>query len=130
MHDQTAAKTESIADLLGQRPTVNVWVGDGYRGLATAIPDQVHAPPHKPSKDAPAEQVIRYEQARRTQSSRRIRVEHGRRSGSAAGHCRSVRFCGHPICGRVRDRRRPTAAGLPDIGSPSASVPSGQLGGH
>jgi hypothetical protein len=50
MHDQTAAKTEGIADLLGQRPTVRVWVDEGYRGLATAFPDQVHAPPRKPPK--------------------------------------------------------------------------------
>jgi hypothetical protein len=80
LHDQTAAKTEGIADLLGQHPTVKVWVDEGYRGLATAFPDQVHAPPRKPPKDPPAEQLARYEQARRTQSSRRIRVEPGDRA--------------------------------------------------
>lgn len=60
MHDQTAVKTEGIAD----------------RGLATAFPDQVHAPPRKPPKDAPAEQVAVDKQARHQQSSRRICVEH------------------------------------------------------
>jgi DDE superfamily endonuclease/Helix-turn-helix of DDE superfamily endonuclease len=76
MHDQTAVKTEGIADLFAQHPRVKVSVDEGYRGLATAFPDQVLAPPHKPPKDADAEQVARYEQARTRQSSRRICVEH------------------------------------------------------
>jgi hypothetical protein len=56
MHDQTAVKTEGIADLLSQYPHVQVTLDDGYRGLATAFPDQVHAPPanrprtHRPSR--------------------------------------------------------------------------------
>ena len=57
-------------------PTVKVHVDAGYRGLATAFPDQLYAPPRKPTKDAPAEQLVRYEQARKRQSSRRICVEH------------------------------------------------------
>jgi hypothetical protein len=76
MHDQTAVKTEGIEDLLRQHPTVTVTVDAGYQGLAKTFPDQVHAPPPKPRKDAPTEQIAVYEQARKQQSSRRICVEH------------------------------------------------------
>jgi DDE superfamily endonuclease/Helix-turn-helix of DDE superfamily endonuclease len=76
MHDQTAAKSEGIADLLSQHPTVTVCVDEGYRGLATAFPDRVTAPSRKPPKNAPAEQVACYQQAHTQQSSRRICVEH------------------------------------------------------
>jgi hypothetical protein len=76
MHDQTAVKTEGIQDLLRQYPTVRAIVDSGYRGLAKAFPDQVHAPPPTPSKDAPAEELAAYEAARKQQSSRRICVEH------------------------------------------------------
>jgi DDE superfamily endonuclease len=76
MHDQTAAKTEGIKDLLRQHPTVQATVDSGYQGLAKAFPDQVHAPPPKPSKDAATEQITIYEAARKQQSSRRICVEH------------------------------------------------------
>jgi hypothetical protein len=53
------------------------WPGtSGYQGLARDFPDQISAPPPKPAKDAPSEQVAAYEQARKQQSSRRICVEH------------------------------------------------------
>jgi DDE superfamily endonuclease len=54
MHDQTAVKTEGIADPLAQHPTVKVRVDEGYRGPATAFPEQLTAPPRKPPKDAAA----------------------------------------------------------------------------
>jgi hypothetical protein len=76
MHDQTAVKTEGIQDLLRQQPTVTATVDSGYRGLAKAFPDQVHAPLPKPSKHAPAEQIAAYEATRKQQSSGRICVEH------------------------------------------------------
>jgi DDE superfamily endonuclease len=75
IHDQTTVKTEGIQDLLRQHPIVTATVDAGYQGLAKAFGDQVHAPPPKPSKDAPAEQVAVYE-ARKQPSSRRICVEH------------------------------------------------------
>jgi hypothetical protein len=53
MHDQTAVNTEGIADLLTPHPGVKVRVDEGYRGLASAFPDQAHAPPPKPAKDPP-----------------------------------------------------------------------------
>jgi DDE superfamily endonuclease/Helix-turn-helix of DDE superfamily endonuclease len=76
MHDQTAVKTEGIDDLLRQHPTVRATVDSGYQGLAKAFGDQVHAPPRTPPKDAPAEAVAAWKQARTQQSSRRICVEH------------------------------------------------------
>jgi hypothetical protein len=76
MHDQTAVKTEGIAALLGQHPTVKVHVDEGYRGLAKAFPEQVAAPPRKPPRDAPAPAVAAWRQARTEQSSQRICVEH------------------------------------------------------
>lgn len=40
------------------------------------FPDQVTAPPRKPAKDASGEEVARWEEQRKQQSSRRICVEH------------------------------------------------------
>jgi len=76
MHDQTAVKTDGIEDLLRQHPTVTAMVDSGYQGLAKAFGDQIHAPPRKPPKDAPAEELAVYQAARKQQSSRRICVEH------------------------------------------------------
>jgi hypothetical protein len=76
MHDQTAVKTEGIVDLLAQHPDVRLRTDEGYRGLATAFPTQVTAPPRKPPKDAPADVVEVYRAARTEQSSQRICVEH------------------------------------------------------
>ena len=76
MHDQTAVKTEGIADLLTRFPQVNAKVDAGYRGLAKDFPGQVQAPPLKPKKDAPPEETAAYEEQRHKQSSERICVEH------------------------------------------------------
>jgi hypothetical protein len=76
MHDQTAVKTEGIADLFEQFPQVKVKVDAGYRGLAKDFPDQVQAPPLKPKKDAALEETAAYEAQRHKQSSERICVEH------------------------------------------------------
>ena len=76
MHDQTAVKTEGIADLFTRFPQVNAKVDAGYRGLAKDFPGQVQAPPLKPKKDAPPEQTAAYEEQRHKQSSERICVEH------------------------------------------------------
>ena len=48
----------------------------GYRGLAKQFPHQVQAPPLRPRKNAPAQQVTAWEQDRKTQSCQRIPVEH------------------------------------------------------
>jgi hypothetical protein len=76
MHDQTAVRTEGIADLFAQFPQVKAKVDAGYRGLAKEFPDQVQAPPLKPKKDAPPEEVAAWDEARHRQSSERICVEH------------------------------------------------------
>jgi hypothetical protein len=61
MHDQTAVKTEGICDLFERYPQVKAKVDAGYRGLAKQFPDQVQAPPLKPRKDAPPEDVAAWE---------------------------------------------------------------------
>jgi hypothetical protein len=76
MHDQTAVRTEGIADLFEQYPQVKTKVDDGYRGLAKQFPGQVEAPPLKPKKDASPEETAAYEEQRHRQSSERICVEH------------------------------------------------------
>ena len=81
MHDQTAVRTEGTADLFTQFPQVKAKVDAGYRGLAKEFPDQVQAPPLKPEKDAPPEEVAAWDEARHRQSSERICVEHAN-----AGH--------------------------------------------
>ena len=76
MHDQTAVRTEGIADLFTRHPQVRAKVDAGYRGLAKQFPDQVQAPPLKPKKDAAPEETAAYEEQRHQQSSERICVEH------------------------------------------------------
>jgi hypothetical protein len=76
MHDQTAVTTEGIAGLLEAFPQVKTVVDAGYRGLAKRFPGQVAAPPLRPAKTAPPDQVTAWEQARKAQSSQRICVEH------------------------------------------------------
>ena len=76
MHDQTAVRTEGIADLFRQFPDVKAKVDAGYRGLAKEFPDQVQAPPLKPKKDAPPEESTAWDADRHQQSSERICVEH------------------------------------------------------
>jgi DDE superfamily endonuclease/Helix-turn-helix of DDE superfamily endonuclease len=76
MHDQTAVRTEGIADLLERFPRVRIKVDAGYRGLAKQFPGQVQAPPGKPKKDAAPEETAAYEEQRHRQSSERICVEH------------------------------------------------------
>jgi DDE superfamily endonuclease/Helix-turn-helix of DDE superfamily endonuclease len=76
MHDQTAVRTEGIADSFTQFPQVKAKVDAGYRGLAKEFPDQVQAPPLKPKKDATPEETAAYEAERHKQSSERICVEH------------------------------------------------------
>jgi hypothetical protein len=76
MHDQTAVRTEGIADLFTRFPEVKAKVDAGYRGLAKEFPGQVQAPPLKPEKDATPEETAAWDQARHKQSSERICVEH------------------------------------------------------
>jgi hypothetical protein len=76
MHDITALRTEGIEDLLRRYPQVKAKVDSGYQGLARDFPDQVTAPPLKPKKDAPFDEIATWEQARKAQSSERICVEH------------------------------------------------------
>ncbi|MFJ2569110.1 MULTISPECIES: transposase family protein [Streptomyces] len=76
MHDQTAVRTEGIAEQFRLYPEVKAEVDEGYRGLANAFPDQVHAQPKKPKDDAPLGEHYAWQEMRRRQSSARICVEH------------------------------------------------------
>lgn len=111
MHDQTALRTDGIAEHLRLHPDVTVEVDEGYRGLANEFPHQVSAPPRKPMEDVPEGKKLAWREARRRQSSRRICVEHanaehkqwrplqryiGRREHYAETH--------HTVAGLVSDR--------------------------
>ncbi|CAM5687279.1 transposase family protein [Streptomyces griseorubiginosus] len=76
MHDQTAMRTEGIAEQFRLRPKVTAEVDEGYRGLANEFPDQISAPPKKPKDDAPLSEQYAWREMRRRQSSQRICVEH------------------------------------------------------
>ncbi|MGW7711678.1 MULTISPECIES: transposase family protein [unclassified Streptomyces] len=117
MHDQTAMRTEGIAEQLRLHPQVKAKVDEGYRGLANDFPDKAQAPPRKPKDEAPRGDTYSWREERRRQSSARICVEHtigeekkwrplqryiGRREYYAETHA--------AIAGLVSDRaaRRPT----------------------
>ncbi|MFJ3713733.1 transposase family protein [Streptomyces sp. NPDC090053] len=129
MHDQTAMRTEGIAEQLRLHPDVRAEVDEGYRGLANEFPDQISAPPKKPKDlgDVPLTERYGWREMRRRQSSRRICVEHanaehkqwrplqrflGRREHYSATH--------RAIAGLVSDRaaqrathRKPSTALVP-----------------
>ncbi|WP_199788158.1 transposase family protein [Streptomyces sp. MspMP-M5] len=76
MHDQTAVRTEGIAEQFRLRPQVKAKVDDGYRGLAGEFPDQISAPPKKPGEDTCEGEHRAWREAKRRQSSARICIEH------------------------------------------------------
>ncbi|TJZ99257.1 IS5/IS1182 family transposase [Actinacidiphila oryziradicis] len=76
MHDQSAVRTEGIAEQFRQRPSVKAKVDSGYRGLTKEFPHQVSAPPKKPTDDACEGEKRAWHEARRRQFSARICVEH------------------------------------------------------
>ncbi|MFE2993005.1 transposase family protein [Streptomyces sp. NPDC059262] len=76
MHDQTAVRTEGIAEQFHRHPKVKAEVDEGYRGLANEFPGQVSAPLKKLTDDAPLGEHHAWREQRRRQSSARICVEH------------------------------------------------------
>ncbi|WP_232248249.1 transposase [Streptacidiphilus rugosus] len=76
MHDQTAMRTEGIAEQFRLHPQGGAEVDEGYRGLANEFPNQVGTPPKKPKDDAPLGERYAWREMRRRQSSNRICVEH------------------------------------------------------
>ena len=69
MHDQTAVRTEGIAEQFRLHPKVKAEVDEGYRGLANEFSDQVSAPPKKPTDDADIGDRHVWRHQRRRQSS-------------------------------------------------------------
>ncbi|MFJ1886596.1 hypothetical protein [Streptomyces sp. NPDC088137] len=76
MHDQTAMRTESIAEQLCLHPQVKAKVDEGYRGLANDFPNQDQAQPRKPKDKVPLGENSAWREARRRQPSARFCVEH------------------------------------------------------
>ncbi|MGP3637917.1 transposase family protein [Streptomyces sp. 24-1644] len=76
MHDQTAVRSEGIAEQFRQRPTVKAQVDCGYLGLAKGFPGQVTVPPPRPKGEACEGDNYAWREMRRRQSSDRICVEH------------------------------------------------------
>ncbi|MEV8030770.1 transposase family protein [Streptomyces sp. NPDC086182] len=76
MHDQTAVRTEDIAEQFCRHPKDKTEVDEGYRGLANEFPDQVSTSPKKPKDDAPLGEQHAQRRQRSRQSSERICVEH------------------------------------------------------
>ncbi|ELS50789.1 putative transposase [Streptomyces viridochromogenes Tue57] len=76
MHDQTAVRTEGIAEQFRLHPSVRSQADAGYAGPAKEFPDQVTAPPKRPKDDACDGNKRAWNEARRRQSSARICVEH------------------------------------------------------
>ncbi|MFE2932244.1 transposase family protein [Streptomyces sp. NPDC059278] len=58
IHDQTAVRTEGIAEQFHRHPKVKAEVDEGYRGLANEFPGQVSAPPKNPYDPAAEGPVI------------------------------------------------------------------------
>ena len=127
MHDQTAVRTEGIADLFTQFPQVKAKVDAGYRGLAKEFPDQVQAPPLKPKKDATPEETAAYEAERHKQSS----------DGSASSTPTRSTSNGEPSSAASDDEKTSTRPSWPSPawsptakpnGNPTPANPPGQHG--
>lgn len=123
MHDQTAVRSEGIAEQFRLHPNVRAEVDSGYQGLAKEFPSQVSAPPKKPAKDAPDGDKRAWREARRRQSSARIVVEHtnaeykqwhplqrytGRREGYEQTHLAIAGLVSDRAARRVTRRRTST----------------------
>ncbi|MFC8126405.1 transposase family protein [Streptomyces sp. NPDC057302] len=80
MHDQTAMRTEGIAEQFRLRPRVEAKADSGYAALAKEFPGQVTAPPKKPKDEVCDGDKYAWREARRRQSSARVCVEHPRRA--------------------------------------------------
>lgn len=76
MHDQTALRTEGIAEQFHRHSGVKAEVDSGYQGLAKEFPGQVSAPPKKSAEDACDGDKRAWREMHRRQSSARICVEH------------------------------------------------------
>jgi hypothetical protein len=100
MHDQTAVRTEGIADQLRQHPMVKAAVDEGYRGLANEFPDQISAPPRKPkdTDNAPLTDLrlllvvppTLWNDRERVKAGSGRQVEYGPHLTALAGHLRSA----------------------------------------
>ncbi|WP_328876875.1 transposase family protein [Streptomyces sp. NBC_00299] len=66
MHDQTAMRTEGVAEQFRLHPRVKAEVDEGYRGLAQRVPRSGQRPARKPKDDAPLGGRYAWREARRS----------------------------------------------------------------
>ncbi|WP_073783717.1 transposase family protein [Streptomyces sp. CB01580] len=103
LHDQTAVRTEGIAEQFRQYPQVKAEVDEGYRDLANEFPGQISSPPRRPKDIDSARDVAQVSCCRaepvqpfgewgigrscsnRTSRRRRPRRTGGRRGGERPG---------------------------------------------
>ncbi|WP_438307037.1 transposase family protein (plasmid) [Streptomyces sp. HUAS TT11] len=85
MHDQTAVRTEGIAEQFRIRLGVKAKVDSGYLGLAKEFPGQVSTPPKKPKDEACDGDKHAWRETRRRQS-RRESAWSTPTPSSASGH--------------------------------------------
>jgi hypothetical protein len=117
MHDQTAMRTEGIAEQFRLHPQVKAEVDEGYRGQRVLRPGERSAPQAEEPRQRTITEQYGWRQAKRRQSSRRIAVEYanaelgqwrplqrwtGRHQDYAETHC--------AIAGLVSDRAAKRAA--------------------
>ncbi|MEU8580277.1 transposase family protein [Streptomyces abikoensis] len=76
MHDQTAVRTEGIAEKFRLHPQVKAEADEGFRGLHNEFPCQVSVPPKEPGNDVPLGEQYAWREYRRRQTSARICIEH------------------------------------------------------
>ncbi|MGW3696802.1 transposase family protein [Streptomyces sp. NPDC005134] len=119
MHDQTAVRTEGIAEQFRLCPKVKAEVDEGYRGLANEFPDQVSAPPKKPKADAPLGEHHAWREQRRRQSSRRTAWNTPTPSTSSGGPCNGSPAAAKPTPRPTRPSPDWSPTDPPD-GSPAA----------
>ncbi len=72
LHDQTAMRTEGIAEQFRLHSDVRAEVDEGYRRLANELPEPVSAPPKKPNEDPLLGDQYAWREQRRRRSSARI----------------------------------------------------------
>jgi DDE superfamily endonuclease/Helix-turn-helix of DDE superfamily endonuclease len=76
MHDQTAIKTEGIADLLDHYQRVRIWADQAYRGLSKNHPGQIITKQPAPVDTCPPELAQHLIEIRKLHSQQRIPIEH------------------------------------------------------
>ncbi|MEU1409122.1 transposase family protein [Streptomyces sp. NPDC005728] len=119
MHDQTAMRTEGMAEQFRQGPQVRAEVDEGYRGLANESPAQVSDPPKKPKNNAPLGEQYAWREMCRRQPSPDLRRARQRRTAAVA----SATALHRPPRELRRDPLRDRLTGLGPLSPPTNPLP-------